>query len=91
MIPRLPDSYYLEIQERLRRLVDSTRPIPDRDRASIEELIDHNELGLALDFLAAALAHRGTPIDEPSRKEIARLVELMGLDPKISRQVADLK
>ena len=91
MIPRMPHSYFIEVQERLRKLVDSIGPILSSDWSFIELLISQNELAEALDLLSAVLAHRGTPIDEPSRKEIARLVELMGLDPKISRQVADSK
>ena len=90
MIPRMPDSYYAELQVRLRHLLEAVAAqMAANQVALISGLIDKNELGVALQFLSDGLAERRVRLPEAERREVARLAELMGLDPSVARQVGE--
>ncbi len=46
MVPRMPDSHFLDVAARLRRIVDGVGTIPIQRRQFIEELISQYELDL---------------------------------------------
>ena len=91
VIPKMPDSYFQELAERLRRIIDTVGPLPTQRRALIEEFVDQYELGLALELLSETLFDRGTPVEDLTLAEVDRLVELMGLGPEVSIRLHDLK
>lgn len=74
------DAYYRDLQRRLRGLLIALGDrLPAADRRQIEEFIDVNECGLALETIGDALAEDGVRVEQATLDEIARLAETMGL------------
>ena len=78
--PTFDAAYYRDLQRRLRELLTvlGDRLLPD-DRRMVEELIDVNECGLALETIVDALEEMAVEVDQSTVDEIARLAETMGL------------
>ena len=76
--------YYQGVELRLRATVDLLdQQLPADDRAIVCELLDHNELGLALDQIAYAIEEYGVVVSDHVATEISALAVLM--DPTHSR------
>ena len=56
----------------------------------VEELIDANECGLALETISDALAEDSVRLDQPAVDEIAGLAETMGLPTELARRLRPL-
>lgn len=61
----------------LRDVIANLRP---SDHAQIEEFLDHNELGVAWEWLVEALALAQAPISYPTKERLERAAALMALD-----------
>lgn len=82
--------YYENIRGRVRGLFISVDPFPADEAALIDELIDANEPGVALEMLIAMLIERGTTIPSPLVDQFADLVRTMDLSPELAYRVEGL-
>ena len=88
---RYDDTYYRELQERLRRLLMMLDDrLPPGDRGLVDELIDANECGLALETISDALAEESIRIDQSAVDEIDGLAETMGLPSEFAGRLRPL-
>lgn len=82
-------TYYEDIAGRLRglliRLCDR---LQDNDQVVITELIDANELGLALEYVADALCEDEHPLSADERADMLSFVARMQMDDRVSRALA---
>lgn len=88
-IVRPDSSYYEEIAGRLRGLLIrlSDRP-PAKDLTLIDEFIDGNELGLALEQMADVLCEDGAPVSRDERTDMLALVDRMMMDDRVAGALA---
>lgn len=78
-----PD-YYEELQARLRALLIATGTWISTEQLSLlNELVDANEPGIALDMFSEALATSGARIDETLFRDTQSLAEQMKLKPEV--------
>jgi hypothetical protein len=82
-------AYYEEIAGKLRGLLIR---LDDRLAGGavteIAEAIDHNELGIALEWLAYALSEDEQPLSADERNDILALVDRMEMDDQVPRAPA---
>jgi len=62
--------------------------LPRQDRTWIAEFIDANELGLALDQMAGALAEDDQAVSPEERSDMLALAERMEMGDQVSRALA---
>jgi hypothetical protein len=53
--------------------------IGESDRSEVEDLLDHNELGSAFEWIVAALVEAGGVVSSDARKHLAAAASDMGL------------
>lgn len=74
------------------RLMGLMRSLEDRlggeSTEQVADLLDHNELGLALERMADALCEEETPIASEERAEMLGLVALMGMGGRVERALS---
>jgi hypothetical protein len=79
------------LQGRMRKLLNGLAPgLTDDEIDFLNELIDANEPGVALEELAATLLEQGAPLEQAVIREIRDLVETMGLDADVVDQLERL-
>jgi hypothetical protein len=82
-------TYYEDIAGRLRglliRLCDR---LLDNEQVVIMELIDANELGLALEYIADALCEDEQPLSADERADMLSLVTRMQMDDRVPQALA---
>lgn len=72
---------YEEIQGRVRGLLITLAPqLPAKTVGIIDEMIDANECGVALEIMSEMLVESGGRIPKDSLLEVTALVDEMGLD-----------
>lgn len=77
-------AYYERSQQRLRRLVVNLQDrLSPADRALVDEFIDANECGLALETIVDGLVEDGVRLDATLLDEIDDLAETMRLSPNL--------
>lgn len=82
-------AYYLRVAAELRTLCHRLHDrLSDRDRTIVEEYVSVNELGLALEHLADALAEEDQLIAADERASMLDLAALMGLEDAVGRALA---
>ena len=91
MTDRFDATHYEEIKGRVRGLLIGVSNLLDPDRlALIEELIDSNESGVALDLLVRSLLERNTSIENEIKERLSELVRDLELDEEIENRVRSL-
>lgn len=76
-----PASRHEEVQGRTRGLLITLAPqLPAVTVGIVDEMIDANECGVALEIMSEMLVESGGVISEAALSEVASLVEEMGLD-----------
>jgi len=82
-------TYYEEISGILRGLlIRLDDRLPRGDQILINEFIDANELGLALEQMTDALAEDDRPISAQERADVLGLADRMQMDDRVSRALA---
>lgn len=80
-------SYYEEIRGRARAALISVERSLERAQVSmLDELIDHNESGVAIEMMTAMLAESHASLTAEQSAQIERLVREMGLNESVARQ-----
>ena len=80
MTDRSP-SHYEEVQGRVRGLLITLAPqLPAVTVGIVDEMIDSNESGVALEIMSEMLVESGAIISEQTLSDVASLVNDMGLD-----------
>lgn len=83
-------AYYEEIQGRLHGLlIRLSDRLPSSSQAEVTDFIDHNEFGLALEWMADALSEKGLPVTTEERADMLGLAEHMEMDERVP-QALDL-
>ena len=59
-----------------------------KDATLIEELIDANELGIALEWMADLLCEDEQPLSADERTDMLALVDRMQMDDRVSKALA---
>jgi hypothetical protein len=78
---RHPLSYYEDLQARLRALLVVTGQwVPSDQLSLLNELVDANECGVALEMLSESLTSSGERIDGSVIQDMRTLSDQMGLD-----------
>ena len=79
-------AHYAKVTAHLHDLIAQLHDrLADRDRAVVEVYLGANELGLALDHMAYALAENDHPVSLAERADMLALAELMGMDDTVTR------
>ena len=77
-------SYYEDLQGRVRGvLIEVANQLPSLTVGLVEEMIDANESGVALETIVNMLAESGGTISTSTFGSVSSLVETMGLDENI--------
>ena len=80
----LPHSYYRDLEERLRVVLDRVRPsLPQPDLSFVEQYLDHGEYGLAHDLIVAVLFSQKSPVPSDVVASLSALAETMELDATV--------
>lgn len=80
-------SYYEEIRGRAHAALISVERSLERGQVSmLDELIDHNESGVAIEMMTAMLAESQASLTAEQSAQIERLVREMGLNESVARQ-----
>jgi hypothetical protein len=66
------------LEARLSALLRDIPRIPQADRSAIQDYIDNNEYGLALDLLIDLLVDLGLLLQDCQYRELSEVVDLMG-------------
>jgi len=56
------------------------QPLPDDTRALVLDFIDHNELGVAFEWMTSALVEAGARLKPEARDALAEAARAMGLE-----------
>lgn len=92
MTGRFDATYYEDIRGRVRGvLIAVAEAFPAEQVGLVDELIDANEAGVALEMLVGMLLEEGVPMDDSLVHQIERLVEHMGLSSELAKQVRELE
>jgi hypothetical protein len=87
----LDASYYENLQGRAKAVLIGVGTLIRRDQASLlDELIDHNETGVAVEMMGAMLAEAHAPVTAEQVGQIESLARDMGLDESVVHQVRAL-
>jgi hypothetical protein len=88
----MPDAtYYEQLRGRTRGvLISVDRWFPTTQSALLDELIDANECGVAVEMISAMLEEFHAKVTEHEATEVESLVRDMGLDPEVSERVRAL-
>ena len=82
-------TYYEEIAGRLRGLlIRLDDRLGRQDQLWTAEFIDHNELGLALEQMAGALAEDEQPVTADERGDLLALAATMGIEEGVARALS---
>jgi hypothetical protein len=82
-------AYYEEIAGVLRGLlIRFGDRLSGKDATLIEELIDANELGIALEWMADLLCEDEQPLSADERTDMLALVDRMQMDDRVSKALA---
>lgn len=82
-------AYYEEIAGKLHGLlIRLDDRLSGKDVTEIAEMIDHNELGVALEWMAGALSEGEQPLSTVERADILVLVDRMEMDDQVTRALA---
>jgi hypothetical protein len=73
----------MEMAERILKIVDRISDLPVSDRDSINELLEHDEWGVALETLCGALYEEEIKIPRTAFEEIKAAGEEMELEPSL--------
>ena len=85
------NDYYEELQARMRAIVIAVGySIPPEQLPLLNELVDANEPGVALDILTEALADSGSQISQADFEDMKLLAEKMGLASAVIDRVRPL-
>ncbi len=77
--------YYEDLQGQLRGLLIALEGRLTRDQAALlNELVDANESGVALEMMIDILSQQGEPIARQLLEQMVRLAERMGLSTTIT-------
>jgi hypothetical protein len=71
-------SLWARVEDHLRVALAAVE-LPPADRRQVEEFVDHNELGLAFQWMVAALADEGTSVSTDTRAHLAAAAADMDL------------
>ena len=84
MTGQFDSSYYEDLRGRVRGvLIAVSDMFPSQQVQLLDELIDANESGVALEMLAEMLVEVGAALDGELVRQIERLAHDMGLSPEI--------
>ena len=84
-------AYHLEVQRRLRGLLANVAGMLESEPTrQIEELIDANEVGLALEFMVGYLVEGDRRVSSDALTEIDDLAHTMGISDNIRDERAQL-
>jgi hypothetical protein len=72
--------HFQRLDDGISRLLEGLPQLPAKDRDTIRHYSDHDEYGLALEFLTCAVTEHCIPLRNDQASEIDRLSKLMGLD-----------
>lgn len=91
-MPHLPSSnYHDDVRSRLHALTDTCeRWLRPNEVAVLNDLIEANESGVALEILSEILPEANATLDERTLLEVTDLVQRMGLDPAVRERLAKL-
>ena len=79
------------IEQRIRNVLTHVRSqLESGVVAEIEEYLDHNELGIALEYLSEMLAEAEATLDEPIVSEVRDLTAVMELDADVADRLEGL-
>jgi hypothetical protein len=85
------DAYYRDLQRRLRGLLTALQDrLSDEDVRIVDELVDANECGLALETISDALAEDTVRLDRSAVDEISSLADTMGLPTELAGRLRPL-
>ncbi len=74
-------AYFVSVQTSLRQVLSELHSaIPHTDREEIKEFIEHNELGLALEWLCASVTDNNVSLTEKQHEAIRQIAEQMQID-----------
>lgn len=91
MIDRFDATHYEVIQGRVRGLLIGVSNLLHPDQlVLIEELIDSNESGVALDLLVRTLLERSASVDNETKERLNALVRDLELDEETENRVQAL-
>jgi hypothetical protein len=91
MTGRFDASYYEDLRGRVRGVLIATEEFLSRQDATlIDELIDHNESGIALEMLSEMLVEASATVDPQVVEDMERLVRDMKLEPEVAQRVRKL-
>jgi hypothetical protein len=86
---RMDAAYYEEIQGRLHGLlIRLSDRLPSSAQAEVTEFIDHNELGVALEWMADALSEEGLPVTTEERADMVGLAAHMEMGEHVPQALA---
>lgn len=84
-------AYYEDLRGRARgALIAVAEQLPNQTAGLIDELIDHNECGVAVEMLSEALVEAGATIDQQTMASVDALVTTMGLDADVAARLRPL-
>jgi hypothetical protein len=87
--PRVDRGYYEEIAGLLHGLlIRLDDRLPRNVVTEIADYIDHNELGLALEWMADALREHGQPLSADERADMLALMHRMKMDDAVAQALA---
>lgn len=84
-------AYYEDLRGRVRgALIAVAEQLPEQTAGLIDELIDHNECGVAVEMLSEALVEAGATIDQETITSVDGLVTTMELDRDVAVRLRPL-
>lgn len=81
-------AYYEDLRGRARGvLIAVAEHLSNQTAGLIDELIDHNECGVAVEMLSEALVEAGATIDEQTMADVEALVNTMELEKEVAARL----
>ncbi len=92
MTGRFDAAYYEDLRGRVRGVLIATAEfLPAKEVGLVDELIDANESGVALEMLTQMLVDARVSVDAQVIEQIDRLVRDMGLPHEVAERVRGLE